>query len=32
VNSAGKLKGELLVFRSMLGGVSHYMPVVIGSE
>jgi hypothetical protein len=31
VNSAGKLGGELVVFRSVLGGVSHYMPVVIGS-
>jgi hypothetical protein len=32
VNSAGKLKGELLVFRSTLGGLSHYMPILIGSE
>jgi hypothetical protein len=32
VNSAGRLKAELLVFHSSMGGVSHYMPVVIGSE
>jgi hypothetical protein len=32
VNSAGRLKAELLVFHSSMNGVSHYMPVVIGSE
>jgi len=32
VTSLGSLKGELLVFHSTMNGVTHYMPVVIGSE
>jgi hypothetical protein len=32
VTSVGSLKGELLVFHSTMNGVTHYMPVVVGSE
>ncbi len=32
VNSLGKLNGELVVFHSKMNGVTHYMPVVVGSE
>jgi hypothetical protein len=32
VNTVGTLKGELISFKSTMNGVTHYMPVLIGSE